>query len=62
MAELKPCPFCGGNVATDFDQVDARTIVYMFRCHDCGMNAYFDDTSNFMRLATEAWNRRAGDD
>ena len=61
MVKLKPCPFCGGNVSIDIDQVDARTIVHTFRCADCGMNTYFDYTANLMRLATEAWNRRAED-
>lgn len=61
MAELKPCPFCGGNVSVDIDPVDARTIVHTFRCDDCGMNTYFDYTANLMRLAIEAWNRRAED-
>ena len=56
--EMMPCPFCGGDVTIETDQVDARTEVTRFVCNDCGMNTYFDGTSNDEALARDAWNRR----
>lgn len=55
---LLPCPFCGGDVTVESDHVDAQTEVYRFICGECGMNTYFDGTSNDEALARETWNRR----
>lgn len=59
MAELKKCPFCGGEVKIIAEQVDARTVVYEFICLnlDCGSNTYFDFCDE--EEAIEAWNNRA---
>ena len=55
MADLKPCPFCGGE-AKAFSFRDGETIVY---CEDCEI-----ETPMFtaMKYAIEAWNRRANDE
>lgn len=44
MADLRSCPFCGGEVKIIPEQVDARTVIYNFVCQngDCGANVYFD--------------------
>ena len=70
MAELKPCPFCGGeadrNVA---DGVAGRIIVVTTYCKSCGASvksAYSPGVINkpknaiatALRLAAKAWNRR----
>ena len=59
MAELKKCPFCGGEVKIIAEQVDARTMEYQFICSnlDCHSNTYFDYCDR--EEAIEAWNNRA---
>ena len=58
MAELKPCPFCGGEVKIIPEQVDARTVAYNFVCQngDCCANVYFDYSDR--EESIEAWNTR----
>lgn len=60
MAELKPCPFCGGNATV------VEHIYYGFQnkygvvCLEC-----YAETGQFMcskDLAEDAWNRRARED
>ena len=60
MAELKPCPFCGGEeirIATRSIQVKgdfADTIDVSVGCVSCGIGA----TAETEPEVTEAWNRR----
>lgn len=58
MADLKPCPFCGGKVKIIPEQVDARTVAYNFVCQngDCCANVYFDYSDR--EESIEAWNTR----
>lgn len=58
MAELKSCPFCGGEGKIVPEQVDARTVAYNFVCQngDCCANVYFDYSDR--EEAIEAWNTR----
>ena len=56
MAELKPCPFCGGEAyLADQRHVFCRVYVTCLNC-DC-RTAFWGDVPQ----AIEAWNRRAGD-
>lgn len=57
MAELKPCPFCGGEaeVFDDYDNWGVRCKKYGCIGHDFEPQ-YIDDD-----YAIEAWNRRAED-
>ena len=57
MAELKKCPFCGGEVHIVPEQIDARTVSYQFICEECCCNTYFDYADR--EEAIEAWNNRA---
>lgn len=58
MANLRSCPFCGGEVKIIPEQVDARTVAYNFVCqnYDCGSNVYFDYSDR--EESIEAWNTR----
>lgn len=60
MAELKPCPFCGGNVLMYEEWADSVHSFYSFACKICTMIVTQNEcvTEN---EAIEAWNRRAGD-
>lgn len=58
--ELKPCPFCGGevdieNISTEDEQY------YMVSCKKCGAAICFGDKSETQVGAIEAWNKRAFD-
>jgi Lar family restriction alleviation protein len=62
MAELKPCPFCGGGAVLRRGNKDKHG--YFVVCHTCGAKtAFFSDkyTSHVENKtqAIEAWNRRA---
>ena len=71
MAELKPCPFCGGG-AEYFNFIDycpqtcLHRPVCFVRCTNCKTrSANFvaeDSTFEYKDAATKAWNRRAEDD
>lgn len=70
MAELKPCPFCGGE-AEYFNFVDYRPQTNLHRpacfvrCTNCKTrSADFtaeDQTFAYKDKATETWNRRTTD-
>ena len=62
MAELKPCPFCGGEAELhhkyDLTSIDGYSYVY---CKNCRVNTEmfpksYDHSSD--AKAIEAWNRR----
>ncbi len=61
--ELKPCPFCGGElidkyIAVQYEESGLHRVRYFFSavCSDCGCR-----TAKFYNWnsAIEAWNRRA---
>lgn len=57
MAELKPCPFCGG------ENLNVRKGKYMWWIECC--NAYCGGSSgakHYKKEAIEAWNRRANNE
>lgn len=60
MAELKPCPFCGGGNAGVMVRLPLNNelVAYYACCFECGARtaAQVDE-----QLAIEAWNRRAED-
>ena len=58
--ELKPCPFCGGEVKIE-DISDEDGPYFMIACSNkaCGAAASFGDKSETEEGATEAWNTRA---
>lgn len=61
MSETKPCPFCGGDNATDRHVRDGRQIF----CPHCGASAgpeYHGPNDDLMERAIAAWNRRARPD
>ena len=55
MAELKPCPFCGGQ------NINIRKGKYAWNieCYNADCGAYI--TKVLKQTAIEAWNRRAED-
>lgn len=52
MAELKPCPFCGGKA-----EMEDVGRLYFVRCRRCGVNQ--DHLYHSKQAAVKAWNRRA---
>ena len=64
MAELKPCPFCGGEADYRTENFGARVWV---QCLECGVSTSRYDTNLIVagkggkEWAKEAWNRRAED-
>lgn len=58
MAELKPCPFCGGEAKIrDYSTPDTDPEIDVF-CTNCGGQTFVYETEG---EAIEAWNRRAED-
>lgn len=56
--ELKPCPFCGGDVRLDKAYSYIRdNIIY---CDGCDMVFTLDDFSASSDDIARAWNRRGG--
>ena len=55
MADLKSCPFCGGEAYTDSD---GWRVWWGVKCADCGRHSEEFRTE---KEAIEAWNRRAED-
>lgn len=61
MAELKPCPFCGGKaVMQSFSTQREKCIRYRVICDKCGVENGWEHFKS--EEAAEAWNRRAGED
>ena len=56
--ELKPCPFCGGQVRVDHG--DSNMPFLFFRCFKCGAVVSFANEvcDAQPELAKNAWNRR----
>lgn len=59
MTELKPCPFCGGEV-THEEMMDGS---YSFLCNTCGLNARWPDdlyraVPEAIKRTEELWNTR----
>ncbi len=66
--ELKPCPFCGGEVR--LVHTNHKTLyyrVFQFSCNQCGTTFFIPQKSNYKSKedteikAIEAWNRRVED-
>lgn len=53
MSELKPCPFCGGEV-----EIIKESHWVDVTCYECG----FDMSRGSYAEMIEAWNRRAHED
>ena len=63
MAELKPCPFCGGTAQLDHDYAGV-SVYAKVRCTNCGATTRamkISTTESCDMKAAEAWNRRAND-
>ena len=56
MADLKPCPFCGGEAETCLGPIRGK---WGTRCKNC--DVWRDDRENSEAEAIAAWNRRAPD-
>ena len=59
MAELKPCPFCGGEAAVT-NHHNRFTEWYLCSCLKCHISQTGSEYG-FRFEAIEAWNRRADD-
>ena len=53
--ELKPCPFCGGEVRLDEAYSCQDAVIY---CDGCNMVFTLDDCIATKEQIAEAWNRR----
>ena len=62
MAEVKPCPFCGGKpVLRDVVQrwfLSKPKVYYYIQCSCCGTRSCLDEEP---LIVTARWNRRAED-
>lgn len=58
MAELKPCPFCGGYVHIDHGPTYFRE--HLLYCEGCDMYFALDDGQATEDELIEAFNRRTG--
>ncbi len=67
MAELKPCPFCGGEAEIWYSATRKYGIAVCCKCIICRSQgkAYFTgeymETAEAEELAEKAWNRRVSD-
>lgn len=70
--ELKPCPFCGHDIASLIKRKGRRGVFVYVQCEVCwaqtktyGVDADFDDPGIWdsveCDLAVKAWNMRAGE-
>ena len=64
MAELKPCPFCGGEASTEFEYYGETVRI---KCENCGVRTpSYPSTKRLGELtgyqwACNMWNNRKGD-
>ena len=58
MAELKPCPFCGGYAFSTNNLPTYGCYAYRVICEDCSISTPLKWTEE---KAIEAWNRRVED-
>lgn len=58
MAELLPCPFCGGKAFINTYDYEGFGKTYYVFCTNCQVETFERNTEV---EAVEAWNRRAGD-
>ena len=61
--ELKPCPFCGGEATTSEKTTD-KTNAFEFGwigCQKCRCFINYINNARGKQEATEAWNRRIGE-
>lgn len=58
-SELRPCPFCGGEVQKKIGMFGLN----FFDCRGCGAEVSFDNIyyNTFKEEVVNAWNRRAGE-
>lgn len=56
MADLKPCPFCGGTAEIRMQRLQGTYPVPVVSCDGCGALVAVGDTP---KKTTAAWNRRA---
>lgn len=62
--ELKPCPFCGGEMSMIYRSNDRAFHIYHtsgFDAVECPILEPFMIDSESLSTAAEAWNRRAGE-
>lgn len=58
MIELKPCPFCGGQVEMR-DVIDGHEETFAFHCNSCHIHfTKFDWVARDRKDVIEEWNRR----
>ena len=57
--DLKPCPFCGGNV--HFDKAYSYFRDHVIYCDSCDIVFTLDDCTTTVEEIAEAWNRRWSD-
>ena len=63
MTEIKPCPFCGGEVyASREDCYGEVSDYFMVHCDECSLQFGFSSQFESEAEAIEAWNRRADND
>lgn len=63
VAELKPCPFCGGEAETDCILLDYHCSGV--HCNNCGVYVFDRDSYGFdydSEIAIEKWNRRTNEE
>ena len=58
MKELKPCPFCGGEVSIEKNSYLTSSRYYDIYCERCDFYLIFDDLFAKEEDIIEAWNRR----
>lgn len=56
MAELKPCPFCGGSVR--FDETYSFFSDHVIYCDSCDIVFSLDDCTARKDEIAQVWNRR----
>ncbi len=66
MMDIKPCPFCGGEVEERGGQCNygKKTMTLDLKCEECGTIFKFKSKWSTIPYgeAVAAWNRRVGDD